>query len=109
MNSLKDCGANCLDPTDEACTKECLIGPGPCLRKNAKKVGKCVSDQAEEVGKCVDDQRAVVGKCVREQQVTLAKCIGDKRLALAKAEECLACAGGCEETEGEEEGVVTAR
>jgi hypothetical protein len=105
---LKDCTCH-IDPQGEGCTKECLIGPGPCLRKNAKKVGKCVADQAEEVGKCVDDQRAVVGKCVREQQVTLAKCIGDKKLALAKAEECLACAGGCEETEGEGEGVVTAR
>merc|ERR1712037_693826 len=89
---------NCLDPTDDACTKECLIGPGPCLRENAKKVGKCVADQAEEVG-----------KCVIEQQDTLGKCIRDKKLALAKAEECLACAGGCEETEDEEEGVVTAR
>merc|ERR1711862_200140 len=85
---LKDCGKLCLDPTADECTKECLIGPGPCIRENRKKVGKCVADQSEEVGKCLQEQRETVGKCVSE-----------KKMALAKAEECLACAGSCKKDE----------
>ena len=40
---LKDCTCH-IDPQDEGCTKECLIGPGPCLRENAITVGKCVAE-----------------------------------------------------------------
>merc|ERR1711988_589453 len=84
---LKDCTCH-IDPQDEGCTKECLIGPGPCLRENAITVGKCVAEHREEIAKCVLEQENTVGKGLNE-----------KRIALAKAEECLTCAAGCKKEE----------
>ena len=74
---LKDCVKCHIDPTDDACTKACLIGPGPCLRENKIEVAKCVAGQSEAVGKCA----------------------AEKQASLAKAEECLACAVACKKDE----------
>merc|ERR1711997_1022113 len=86
--NLKDCFKCHIDPTDDACTKDCLIGPGPCIHENKVKVGECVAAQSKTVGECVAAQSATVGTCVT-----------DKRVALAKAEECLACAVACKKDE----------
>merc|ERR1739846_4053 len=79
----------CEGCADE-CTKECLVGPGPCLRENEVAVAKCVNKQS-----------VTIGKCVAEQEVTVGKCLVDKRKALAKADECLACGDSCEAEEDE--------
>ena len=71
--ALKGCVKCHIDPTDEACTKDCLIGPGPCIR----------------------DAKITLGKCIADQNVAVGKCIHDKKVSLAKAEECLACAPLC--------------
>merc|ERR1712083_318673 len=84
---LKDCTCH-IDPLGDGCTKECLIGPGPCIRDAEIEIQKCLSEVAEETT-----------KCVREQEITIAKCANDKRAKIAKAEECLACAPGCEKDE----------
>merc|ERR1712088_204004 len=71
--ALKGCVKCHIDPTDEACTKDCLIGPGLCIR----------------------DAKITLGKCIADQNVAVGKCIHDKKVSLAKAEECLACAPLC--------------
>merc|ERR1712045_827622 len=50
LEPLKDC--NCIDPSADECTKECLVGPGPCLRENEVAVAKCVNRQSVTIGKC---------------------------------------------------------
>ena len=40
----------------DECTKECLIGPGPCIRENRVAVAKCVGKQRKTIGKCVAKQ-----------------------------------------------------
>ena len=40
----------------DECTKECLVGPGPCLRENEVAVAKCVNKQSVTIGKCVAEQ-----------------------------------------------------
>merc|ERR1711992_214801 len=84
---LKDCTCH-IDPLGDGCTKECLIGPGPCIRDAEIETQKCLSEIAEETT-----------KCVREQEITIAKCANEKRAKIAKAEECLACAPGCKKDE----------
>merc|ERR1712025_1007962 len=73
---LKDCTCH-IDPLGDGCTKECLIGPGPCIRDAEIETQKCLSEVAEETTKCANEKRAKV----------------------AKAEECLACAPGCKKDE----------
>merc|ERR1712021_297502 len=65
---LKDCTCH-IDHLDDGCTKECLIGPGTCLRENEITVGKCVAELREEIGKCVREQNIKVGKCVNDKRV----------------------------------------
>merc|ERR1711879_1060168 len=62
LEPLKDC--NCIDPSADECTKECLVGPGPCLRENEVAVAKCVNKQSVTIGKCVAEQEVTVGKCL---------------------------------------------
>ena len=66
---LKDCVKCHPFYNREACTKECHIGPGPCIH----------------------DAKVAAGKCVVAKKEAHAKCVVDKRVALAKAHECLAC------------------
>ena len=54
-------------------TKECLIGPAPCIH----------------------EAKLALPKCVADNRATLATCIHDKKVSLAKADECLACAVAC--------------
>ena len=74
---LKGCYKCRFNPADEACTKECLVGPFPCAR----------------------DNKIALGKCVHENKVALGKCIADKDLSLAKARQCLHCAPLCPKAE----------
>merc|ERR1712149_85902 len=89
---------DCQDGIEEDCyaaskecqksTKECYVGPGPCIRDAEIETQKGLSEVAEETT-----------KCVREQEITITKCANDKRAKIAKAEECLACAPGCKKDE----------
>merc|ERR1712110_1122613 len=82
----EDCTADaedCHEPLKEC--RECLIGPGPCIHKNEINIGKCLAKAREGIA-----------TCLQENRVAVAKCVGNKRKSLAKADECLACAAGCE-------------
>ena len=54
-------------------TKECLIGPGPCIH----------------------EARIAVPPCIAAQEKALHECIVAKKAALVAADKCLACAVSC--------------
>merc|ERR1712183_807861 len=54
-------------------TKECLIGPGPCIH----------------------DARVGVATCLADQDKAIHECIVGKKASLAAADKCLACAVSC--------------
>merc|ERR1711988_1979423 len=51
LEPLKDC--NCIDPSADECTKECLVGPGKCLVNKKKALAK-----ADECLACGDSCEA---------------------------------------------------
>merc|ERR1712193_15458 len=74
---LKGCYKCHFNPADEACVKECLVGPLPCAR----------------------DNKIAAGKCIHDNKVALAKCLDDKAVSLAKARQCVHCAPFCPKAE----------
>merc|ERR1711894_218484 len=91
MGAAQNCHAENIKPADchpdfPACheplkdcyktfprTKECLIGPGPCIHET----------------------RIAVPPCIAAQETALHECIVAKKAALVAADKCLACAVSC--------------